>query len=265
MLTSNNSLSLIMNVDWFQPFKHRTYSVGVIYLAIMNLPRPIRFKRENIIIVGLIPGPSEPPLHINSFITPVVSDFTLWEGYTFETHDKGSQLIHCALLCVGSDLPAGRKTSGFLSHSANLGCSRCFCQFSTGTFGKMNYSGFQRENWVYRTNDVHRKDVQAIVKCFTSTARKKKESELGGRYSSLLQLPYFDPVRMLAIDPMHNLYLGTAKHISSQIWVKQGMIDGPSLAKINDRIRALVVPSKISFSSLPAYMEHPASLSGCCG
>ena len=27
------------------------------------------------------------------------------------------------------------------------------------------------------------------------------------------KLPYFDPTRMLIVDPMHNLFLGSAKHI----------------------------------------------------
>ena len=140
-LESTNNLALMMNIDWFQPYKHRTYSLGVIYLAVMNLPRFIRFKRENIIIIGLIPGPSEPPLHINSFLTPLVSDLlSLWEGIIFETN----QLIRCALLCIGCDIPAGRKTCGFLSYTANLGCSRCYCAFGTGIFGKMDYSVFNR-------------------------------------------------------------------------------------------------------------------------
>ena len=63
-LAAKYSLAFMLNIDWFQPFKHRTYSVGVMYLSIMNLPRRIRFKRENIILLGLIPGPSEPPLTI---------------------------------------------------------------------------------------------------------------------------------------------------------------------------------------------------------
>ena len=38
---------LMLNVDWFQPFKRRSdYSV-VIYFVIMNLPRSERFKFEN--------------------------------------------------------------------------------------------------------------------------------------------------------------------------------------------------------------------------
>ena len=35
------SLGLMLNVDWFQPYKHCSYSVGAIYLTIMNLPRSV--------------------------------------------------------------------------------------------------------------------------------------------------------------------------------------------------------------------------------
>ena len=48
--------------------------------------------------------------------------------------------------------------------------------------------------------------------------REKQESSLGCRYSVLLDLPYFDPVRMCIIDPMHNLYLGSAKRILKWVW-----------------------------------------------
>ena len=30
------------------------------YLTILNLPRKIRFKQENVLLIGLIPGPKEP-------------------------------------------------------------------------------------------------------------------------------------------------------------------------------------------------------------
>ena len=33
------NFALMMNVDWFQPFRHSPYSIGAIYLAILNLPR----------------------------------------------------------------------------------------------------------------------------------------------------------------------------------------------------------------------------------
>ena len=109
-------------------------------------------------------------------------------------------------MCVGCDLPAGRKACGFLSYTANLGCSRCYCNFGTGIVGKRDYSGFDRDNWSLRSNEKHRDDVKSTLTCSSKSAREKKESEVGCRYSCLLQLPYFDAVRMLIIDPICTIF-----------------------------------------------------------
>ena len=60
LLSQPFSLGLMMNFDFFQPYKHVAYSVGVFYLVIMNLPRSVRFKRENVLLIGILPGPHEP-------------------------------------------------------------------------------------------------------------------------------------------------------------------------------------------------------------
>ena len=75
------NLLLMLNVDWFKPFKHSPYSVGIIYLVILNLPGMTRFKPENIIIVGTIPGSREPKLTINTYLQPRVDELIMfWEG-----------------------------------------------------------------------------------------------------------------------------------------------------------------------------------------
>jgi len=43
----------MLNVDFFQPYKHVHISYGAIYLTIMNLPRSERFKQQNVLIVGM--------------------------------------------------------------------------------------------------------------------------------------------------------------------------------------------------------------------
>ena len=59
-----NNFGLLLNIDWVKPYKQIEYSVGVMYLVILNLPHPVHFKRENVILFGVIPGPCEPPLTI---------------------------------------------------------------------------------------------------------------------------------------------------------------------------------------------------------
>ena len=63
-----------------------------------------------------------------------------------------------------------------------------------------------------------------------ATDQERMESELGCRYSALLQLPYFNPVKMLAIDPMHNLFLGRAKTMVRKVWIENGYLDETKLS-----------------------------------
>ena len=90
-----------LNVDWFQPFKKTQHSTGVIFLAIQNLPRSERFKQENIIIVGIMPGPHEPRKTTNSYLTPLVEELKqMWSGVVMKTCDGFSVIVRCALMCV---------------------------------------------------------------------------------------------------------------------------------------------------------------------
>lgn len=122
-LAEPHNFALMMNVDWYQPFKHSPYSVGVIYLAILNLPREERFKDENMILVGVIPGPKEPKININAYLEPLVDELReLWEGVLMDDSSPlGSLFYRAALLCLSSDIPASRKCGGFVGHGAQRG------------------------------------------------------------------------------------------------------------------------------------------------
>ena len=63
-LQSRYGIGLLLSVDWFQPYKHVQYSVGAIYLVVLNLPYSLRYLRENMILAGVIPSPNQPSLHI---------------------------------------------------------------------------------------------------------------------------------------------------------------------------------------------------------
>ena len=213
-LSEEGNLAGMMNFDFFQPYKHIQYSMGAVYVTILNLPRAIISKQENKILIGLIPGPHEPRHDINTFLAPFVDELLkFWSGVELNVaHLRRRKTIRCTLLCVACDLPAGTKACGFLGHNAHLGCSRCFKKFE-GILGEgMNFSEFDRENWPPRTGTRHRRDAYSLAALCTKTELQKTESELGCRYSILLKLPYFDAPRMLIVDPLHNLFLGSAKY-----------------------------------------------------
>lgn len=99
-LSEPNNFALMTNVDWYQPYKHSPYSVGVIYLVVLDLPREGRFKDENMILVGVIPEPKEPQLNMYAYLEPLVDDLReLWEGVVLmDSSPFGCQVYRAALL-----------------------------------------------------------------------------------------------------------------------------------------------------------------------
>ena len=98
-----NNLCFKLNLDWFNPFEHVQYSVGVLYLVVENLPRSECYKIENIIIVGTIPGPKEPK-NINPYLKPMIDELLiLWKGCILKSSSVfGMTAIRCACfnLCI---------------------------------------------------------------------------------------------------------------------------------------------------------------------
>ena len=247
-LNSPRNYGLMLNFDFFQPMKHRhDYSVGVLYLVLLNLPRSERFKWENVIVIGIIPNMEKEPKCLNEFLKPAISELqVLWKGIRLRNSLSSIPLMfRAALLCTSSDIPASRKLCGIKGHSAELGCSKCLKRFP-GAFGeKRNYSGFNRENWEKRTNKNHRTTASKLKACKTKAQASDISKKFGVNfYSCLLDLEYFDVIRFCAIDPMHNLFLGTAKYVF-KYWVAEGHLNSKQLQEIEARIETMEVPSHI--------------------
>ena len=247
-LANTNNLALMLNADWFNPYKHSPYSVGVIYLVVLNLPRSERYKVENLLLVGIIPGPSEPSLNLNSYLAPLVEELVeLWNDGVAVMRDVNQIVVKAALLCVSCDIPAARKVCGFLSHAARLGCSKCTKEFPCAGFGqRVSYAGFEAAP--LRTEKDHRQHAQEALEKTTAKGRAEVESRHGSRYTVLMLLPYFDIVRCHVIDPMHNLFLGTARHMVKNIWLPdsgEGTLSRNSLEEVQRRVDSCVVPASM--------------------
>ena len=61
------------------------------------------------------------------------------------------------------------------------------------------------------------------------------------RYSLLLDLSYFNPIKFGVVDPMHNLLLGTAKHMFS-LWLEQNLLTQQNLDMLQQRCEKFNFP-----------------------
>ncbi len=79
----------------------------------------IRFKRENLLTLNLLPRPNEVSLHkINHYLAPIVDELEfLWNRITLNRTYKcqGEKYIHATLIFVSCDVPAARKIYGHVS------------------------------------------------------------------------------------------------------------------------------------------------------
>ncbi|OAD79378.1 hypothetical protein PHYBLDRAFT_162452 [Phycomyces blakesleeanus NRRL 1555(-)] len=135
-----------------------------------------------------------------------------------------------------------------------IACSQCHSIYppetsqKVCTFKKFSQSAICNNN-LFKVSTGNR-SLPAMVHPFNSlnwantlnnTERTRLEKENNTWWSELHQLSYFDPVHFTVIDPMHNLYLGTAKRMI-QIWYECNYINEKNQLTMQELANGIVVP-----------------------
>ena len=236
----------MINLDWFQPFDSASYSTGAIYGVICNLPREVRFKKENMLILALLPGPNEVKLHkINHYLAPIVDELLeFWSGINLPSSKDHLEVkkIRLAVICCANDIPAARKLCGHIS--AKAACYRCHKRANV-VGRRSNFGGFDDiSEWFHdRDPEEHRTNAEAWRYCTTRDERDAHVSANLVRWSEMLRLPYFNPIRHLIVDPMHCLFLGIAKWIVKKLWIDGGKLSKSDLKLMENRAKQIKLPA----------------------
>ena len=164
-------------------------------------------KRENIAILGVTPNKPSDLRHYMALITAQFKEFQ-------EPVVVGGQRVRAVLICVANDILAARKMVGFKGVNAEAGCNRCekrFLRLGLAGEGSSHASYTDHSNAELRTNAGVRRQMAEYLACEDTKEAERKAKSTGVFYTPLINLPYFDPVRMTIVDPMHNLFLGIQK------------------------------------------------------
>ena len=109
LLKCKTNLALLLYLDFFNPFQRAVYSCGALYISVLNIPKSQRYKARWTMLIGLIPGPSEPEGHVNSYLSSIVDDLTLYTGIQIQSCRGKVIFSRSLLLPVLADMPASRK------------------------------------------------------------------------------------------------------------------------------------------------------------
>ena len=212
------SIGLQLNLDWFQPYTYSQYSAGAVYCCILNLPREMRNKKENIILVAMLPRASEHTNSTPNFMKPFVDELLQFlHGVVIPGI---APKVRARLICVAADLPAGRAFCGFVAVGANAGCPRC--QKHAHEYGDFKNDGVFLSGNRRRTHEEHKLNADIWKSKTVKSNQAAYAKEHGSRWSHLLRLPYFDCVRFLSIDPMHCFFLGIVRFTLSKLTAPVG-------------------------------------------
>ncbi|KAG1719167.1 uncharacterized protein EDB91DRAFT_1011243, partial [Suillus paluster] len=130
------------------------------------------------------------------------------------------RLVCIILVAVICDKPAAHKVGGFASHSHTNFCTLCWITPSN----KTTPAAFQEGVFCTRTNKEQHEPGNHYRNLPTASARKNFVKDFATRYMQLSQLPYFNLVKQIIINPMHNLFLGLIKTHFYNIWVQSKIL-----------------------------------------
>ncbi|KAF7324374.1 hypothetical protein MVEN_02647000 [Mycena venus] len=177
-------------LDFFNP--NRTTkrgnhdSIGLLSAVPLSLGNE-RNKPENIYLSILTVNAWERGIHISP------------TGASPEGRD-----VDVAFALAINDLPAARKLAGAASHKSHFYCTVCSC-YGIPT---MYRSDFDHNDWQPRDVNELRRAAEAWRDATTLNARNTIFHQYGVRWSEMWWLPYWNPSRMLVIDPMHCILEG---------------------------------------------------------
>ena len=213
--TSNGELRLAWSlcVDWFNPYHNKasgkSASIGSIVMACLNLPPHLRYKPENLYLVGILPKREPSREQINHILSPIVTKLLhSWEYGTWFTKTPtypAGRLSRSVIAVSINDLLASKKVNGNASHSAELFCSHCLTTLTN--INDINFAA-----WESRTYEHYKHWGKKWRDAKTKAERKAFFRDHGVRWSELMRLPYWDPTRHVVVDGMHCLLLGIVHH-----------------------------------------------------
>ncbi|KAI0764182.1 hypothetical protein BD413DRAFT_494895 [Trametes elegans] len=216
-------VGIALGIDWFSYLRSLiapSYTSCPMSFNVVNLPPHLRYRASNLLLSMIIPGPKE------------------------TDPDQTQQYVNILVT---------HKMGGFGSHAHTFFCTRDW--ISKGL--KATLVAFTHGGFAARTNDHHRRMMAEYRAKETRHAQEEYAQAYATRWSALARLPYFDMVRMIVVDPMHNLFLGLVKTHFYHIWIQLRIFrKTKELRRFHDILAKLNLPSKLG--RLPRLVGEPA-------
>ncbi|CAE6436081.1 unnamed protein product [Rhizoctonia solani] len=213
-------IALALSTDGMCPFKRRKNSCWPLILVNLNLPPDERTHLENLICVGVIPGPKSPK-NLGSFLWPLVDELLqLASGVTaVDVSTQKLFSLRAYLLSVFGDIPAITKLLEFVGHNGRYPCRFCLMsavQGVTAGGGTHLYCPLHRNNAPFfdplnlplRTHQDSVQKGLEVLGARSNNAQSNLATASGIKgVSALARLPSISIPLSFPIDIMHMIFI----------------------------------------------------------
>ena len=124
--SDHRDIALGFATDGFAPFKKRKHTAWILLIFNYNLPPDERFRKDNILCVGIIPGPKK-PWNADSFIYPLVRELLqLATGVSaYDALSREVFALHAYVIAGFGDIPAVSMLMRMKGHNGVCPCRMC--------------------------------------------------------------------------------------------------------------------------------------------
>jgi len=233
-----------LSVDGFNPYHTKAAGIQAsttgIWLVVLNLPPHLRYLSEHICPLGFIED--KPAVdQINHYLQLVVDDLKeLWEPGIFvsRTYNYPSgRHFQGMLIPLVADMLAAHQAIGLASPTSHHFCT--FCDLDIDDIDVLDPS-----EWPAKNAD----HIRCFATLWKESASERHQTQVfeafGLRWSPLLELPYWDPVRYTVIDSMHALDLGLFHHHCRQFFIVDPTVTGGDGSASEPTFRRTAVPKQ---------------------
>lgn len=199
--------------DAFNPFFNKaagkTASSAVLCIACNNLPPSLKHQPENLFLITVLP--KDPSVVQIPFSLRVIFEGLNqhWKTGIYVEHTPSSPngfRERSIISNIVADMIGGSKIAGHAQHnSAKYFCDLCLLL-------KDNINCIHTASLPLRTKETEYASACRWRDATSAEERNEIFKETGIRWAVLYYLEYWDPTKMLASDPMHNLFLGLVQY-----------------------------------------------------
>ena len=191
-------LQIVLNIDGASVFKSRNIAIWPLWVQLYNLPPKVRYAVNNMCLLALWHGFGKPDFE--EFLPLIFSDLQLTLKRNLTVQNLGK--ISIRVRCLVADMPATAYSLCMTQHMGYFSCAFCFMR---GVHHKNLLLFPVKAPLTMRTKE-------SFIWCGRK-AEQKQKPVLGVKrfspFNAILDFPWDAP-----IDPMHQVFLGTAKVLS---------------------------------------------------